>query len=223
MPKISIVLPSYNESENIKILIPQIKRGFPKAEILVVDDNSPDKTAKIAKNLGARVLVRNKKEGIGTALIEGYNAAKGDIIVSMDADCSIAVKDIHRLLEELRENDIVTGSKYSKRSKVEGFSTKMQEILSRFGNKFFVFFFNLPVDDVTLNFRAFRRETWRRFNLKEKTNVALLEMLVDAKRKKMKIGQIPIHFAKRNYGQSKMNLARLILLYFKYLMRAIFG
>ena len=222
MVKLSIILPTYNESENIKKIIPQIKEEFPKSEIIVVDDNSPDDTAKIAKRLGVKVILRKVKEGLGAALMDGYNNAAGDTIVSMDADCSISVKDIHKLLDKLRENDLVVGSKYSKESKAEGFSTKKQKILSILGNKFFVVFFRLPVDDVTLNFRAFSRETWKRLFLREKTNVFFLEMLVDAKRKNMKIAQIPIHFAKRRYGVSKTNLSKLMPLYFKYLMKTLF-
>jgi dolichol-phosphate mannosyltransferase len=218
---LSIILPTYNESENIKKLIPEIRKEFPESEIIVVDDNSPDRTAKVAKNLGAKVIVRKKKEGIGAALKDGYNAASNEVIVSMDADCSISVKDIYRLLEKLKTNDLVTGSKYSRESKAQGFASKRQKILSYLGNKFFIILFQLPVDDVTLNFRALTNKIWKQLNLKEKSNVFLLEMLIESKSKNMKIAQIPIVFYKRFYGKSKTNLKRLFLLYFKFLIKCI--
>jgi len=221
--KLSIVLPTYNESKNIRELIPKIKRKFQDSEIIVVDDNSPDGTAEIAKKLGVRVIVREKKEGLGVALAEGYNNAKGDIIVSMDADCSISVDEIDKLLEKLKEGyDLVVGSKYSKGSYAEGVGSAKKKFISFLGNKVIITFFKLPVDDVTLNFRAFSRDVWKKLNLFEKTNLFLLEMLVDAQSKNMKIAQIPTTFSKRKYGKSKTNLSNLIPLYLKYLIRYIF-
>jgi dolichol-phosphate mannosyltransferase len=220
---LSIILPTYNESKNINKLIPEIREEFPEAEIIVVDDNSPDGTAKVAESLGAKVILRKNKEGIGAALIDGYNAASNDVIVSMDADCSIAVKDIHRLLEKLKYNDLVVGSKYSKGSQAKGFESKRQMILSYLGNKFFITLFQLPVDDVTLNFRAFTQKTLHKLKLDEKTNVLLLQMLIEAKSKKIRIGQVPIIFSERNYGKSKTNLKILFPLYLKFLIRQTLG
>jgi dolichol-phosphate mannosyltransferase len=220
--KLSIILPTYNEAGNLVKLIPKTKKEFPKAEIIVVDDSSPDKTAEIAKKLKAKVILRKQKDGIGAAIKEGFDSAKGDILVSMDADCSINVKDIHRLLEKLQTNDIVVGSKYSRYSKAEGFSSAKQKIISRLGNKVITRLFKLPVDDVTLNFRALSKGTWQKLNLNEKTNVFFLEMLINAKSKKMKICQIPINFSKRVYGKSKTELSKLILLYSNYILKEIF-
>ena len=219
---LSIVLPTYNESENLKKLIPLLKKRFSEAEILVVDDKSPDKTAETARTLGARVIVREKKEGIGAALREGYNHAKGNIIVSMDADCSISVEDVPRLLEKLKSCDIAVGSKYSKGSTAEGFNSKAQKFFSIAGNKLFIWFFKLPVDDVTLNFRAFSKGTWKRLDLSEKTNVFFLEMLVKSKLKGLRIGQIPINFSKRYYGLSKTSILKLVPLYLKFLFKNFF-
>lgn len=220
---LSIILPTYNESENLKKLIPEIEQKFPQAEIIVVDDNSPDGTAEIAQTLGARVILRKKKEGIGAALKEGYDNASNEILVSMDADCSIQVEDIDRLIVKLDNYDLVVGSKYSKGSRAKGFSSKRQKILSYWGNKFFIIIFQLPVDDVTLNFRAMTKTTWQRLHLRQKSNVFLLEMLIDGKAKKIKIAQIPIFFADRFYGKSKTNLKVLFPLYFKFLLDRIFG
>jgi dolichol-phosphate mannosyltransferase len=220
---LSIILPTYNESENLKKLIPTIVAKYPGTEILVVDDSSPDGTAGVAKQLGARVIVRRNKQGIGAALKEGYDAAAGDILVSMDADCSIAVDDIDRLLEMLGTHELVIGSKYSKGSRAKGFSSKRQKILSYWGNKFFIILFQLPVDDVTLNFRAMTKGTWQRLDLKEKSNVFLLEMLIQSKARRIRIGQIPIFFSDRFYGKSKTNLKVLFPIYFKFLINRILG
>ena len=219
---LSIVLPTYNESENLKKLIPELAQKFPKSEIIVVDDNSPDGTAEVAQKLGARVILRKKKEGIGAALKEGYDSASNKILVSMDADCSIHVEDIDRLIGKLHNYDLVVGSKYSKGSRAKGFSSKRQKILSYWGNKFFIILFQLPVDDVTLNFRAMTKFTWQKLNLRQKSNVFLLEMLIDSKSKNIKIGQIPILFSHRFYGKSKTNLKVLFPLYFKFLLERIF-
>ena len=215
---LSIILPTYNESENLKKLIPEIEQKFPQSEIIVVDDNSPDGTAEVAQTLGAKVILRKKKEGIGAALKEGYNSASNDILVSMDADCSIDVEDINRLIGKLHNYDLVVGSKYSKGSRAKGFSSRRQKVLSYWGNKFFIILFRLPVDDITLNFRAMRKDTWYKLNLRQKSNVFLLEMLLESKSNNLKIGQIPIFFSNRFYGKSKTNLKVLFPLYFKFLI-----
>jgi dolichol-phosphate mannosyltransferase len=218
---LSIILPTYNESENLKVLIPEIQQNFKDADIIVVDDNSPDNTAKVAESLGVRVINRKRKEGLGAALKQGYNEARHEIIISMDADCSISVKDIFRVIEKLENNDLVVGSKYSKSSEARGFSSKKQKILSYLGNKFFIILFRLPVDDVTLNLRGFTKKVWNQLYLEEKSNVFLLEMLIEAKSKNMRIAQIPIVFSERQYGQSKTNLKKLFPLYFQFLLRVI--
>ena len=218
---LSIILPTYNESENLKVLIPEIQQNFKDADIIVVDDNSPDNTAKVAESLGVRVINRKRKEGLGAALKQGYNEARHEIIISMDADCSISVKDIFRVIEKLENNDLVVGSKYSKSSEARGFSSKKQKILSYLGNKFFIILFRLPVDDVTLNLRGFTKKVWNQLYLEEKSNVFLLEMLIEAKSKNMRIAQIPIVFSERQYGQSKTNLKKLFPLYFQFLLSVI--
>src|SRR3989344_6411840 len=217
--KLSIILPTFNERENIKELIPEIKKEFSDAEIIVGDDDSPDQTAITAERLGVKVIRRKNREGLGAALKDGYSNAKGDVLVSMGADCSISVKDVRFLLEGLKKYNIVIGSKYSKGSRAEGFASKLQKILSFLGNKGIKFIYGLKVDDVTLNFRAFKKATWEKLNLKEKTNVFLLEMLIDAKNKNLRIGQIPIIFSQRRYGESQTSLYKLMPLYIIYTIR----
>ncbi len=124
MPSLSIVLPTYNEKDNINILIPRIEETFNHInhEIIVVDDSSPDGTAWVSEELNKkygniRVIVREKKEGIGAAIREGYNNANNSIILSSDSDLSFLPSDMHRLYEKVQEGyDFVWGSKYSKGS-----------------------------------------------------------------------------------------------------------
>ncbi len=218
--KISVVLPTYNEASNIKELIPRLKKELPKAEIIVVDDNSPDGTAGIAKKHGARVILRKKKEGIGAALADGYKKARGDVIMSMDADCSIPVESVPVLLEKLKDNDLVVGSRYSKGGSPSG--RMLQRAISIMGNKAIKIMCGLPVDDVSLNFKAFRKESRKFFKFKEKTNVIGIEMILDAKSNNLKIGQIPIVFSERHSGKSKTKLSKLIPLYFSFFIRRMF-
>ncbi len=118
-PSLPIVLPTYNEKDNIKILIPRIEETFKHInhEIIVVDDNSPDGTARVPEELNEkygniRVIAREGKEGIGVAIREGYNNAHNSIILSSDSDLSFLSSDMYRLYEKVQEGyDFVWGSK----------------------------------------------------------------------------------------------------------------
>ncbi len=110
MPSLSIVLPTYNEKDNINILIPRIEETFNHInhEIIVIDDSSPDGTARVSEELNKKygnikVIVREKKEGIGAAIREGYNNANNSIILSSDSDLSFLPSDMHRLYEKVQE------------------------------------------------------------------------------------------------------------------------
>ncbi len=118
-PSLSIVLPTYNEKDNIKILIPRIEETLKHInhEIIVVDDNSLDGTARVSEELNEkygniRVIVRKEKEGIGVAIREEYNNASNSIILSSDSDLSFLPSDMYRLYEKVQEGyDFVWGSK----------------------------------------------------------------------------------------------------------------
>lgn len=220
--KLSIVLPTYNEAENLNKLIPEIKNEFPVAEIIIVDDNSPDGTAIVAEKLGAKVIRRETKEGIGAALRDGYNAASNDVIVSMDADCSMSVKDIHRLVAKLTDYDLVTGSKFSPGSQANCYQSRRHKFSSYWGNRFFTTLFRLPVDDATCSFRAVPKKVWNKLHLQEKTNVFFVEMLIEAQAMNFSIAQIPMFLTPRAYGSSKTNLRKLFLPYVKFLIKRIF-
>jgi len=216
--KLSVILPTYNEKENIKILIPKLEQLLKNrkisAEVLVVDDSSPDGTAKVAAALNKkykniRVLLREKKEGIGAALRYAYDRSDGDIILSMDADLSLDVEGIPKLIRKIESGyDVVVGSRYIKsgfyeKKKIE---TRIKNLFSTVGNKLIIFLLNLGIHDFSLNFRAIKKPVWKAIKTKEKVNVFLLEMIVKAKYSGYKIGEIPVVFKDRRYGKSKMNL-----------------
>jgi dolichol-phosphate mannosyltransferase len=215
-PSLSIILPTYNERGNIKILIQEIEKTFGQVnhEIIVVDDNSPDGTAKAAEELSKkfdniRVIVRKKKEGIGTAIREGYNSAKNSIILSSDSDLSFTLPDTYRLYEKIQEGyDLVWGSKYSKDSFYEPTTRqgKIKKWVSKNGNKIIRLATGIETSDFTANLRAIRRDAWVQIRTQEKTNTFLMEMILKCKYGGMRVTEIPVIFKARVYGESKFNL-----------------
>jgi len=214
MPYVSIILPTYNEAENIARLIPKleavIKKNGLNAEIVVADDNSPDGTAMIAQKLNKkygniRVLLRQKKEGIGAAMKDAYDFAKGDVLLSMDADLQLNAKDVLKLLKHIPKYDMVIGSKYLEpwRYQKRGFSNKMRYFISRYGNLYLSVVTRTPFRDFSLNFRALKKEVWYAIKPSDKRNFFFVEMIVQAHRKGFKIKEVPVEFKERLHGKSK--------------------
>jgi dolichol-phosphate mannosyltransferase len=231
---LSIVLPTYNERKNISILIPRIesffkKKGF-RFEIIVVDDSSPDGTFELSRKLNRKygnivTVVRKKKEGIGAALREGYDRARGDIIVSSDSDLSFEVADMLRLVEKIEEGyDLVVGSRHMNSSNYEKKKpgTKLKWFISFFGNKMVSAMSGVRIHDFSANFRAIRRRVWRSIETKEKTNSILMEMIVKTRYKGYKIAEIPVVFKDRLYGESKLQLGREAPKFFGKLVKIVF-
>ena len=217
--EVSIVLPCYNEKENLEILLPEIISKIGERindfEILVVDDSSPDGTAKFVSKLGeidprVKLVLREKKEGIGAALRHGYDEANGKIIASSDADLSFKVDDILRLIDKISEGfDLVVGSRHSKSSSYERrrIGTKIKGLVSTVGNSVIGFISGLGIRDFSANFRAIRREVWKAISVQEKTNSILLEMIMKCHYSGFKVTEIPVSFSERIHGESKLNLA----------------
>lgn len=177
-PSLSIVLPTYNEKDNIEILIPEIEKTFGHVnhEIIVVDDNSPDGTARVSEELNEtygniRVIVRERKEGIGAAIREGYNNANNSIILSSDADLSFIPSDMYRLYEKIQEGyDLVLGSRHSEYSFYEltTLNVRIKGWISKNGNRALRFITGTGISDFSANFRAIRREVWEQIKTREK-------------------------------------------------------
>jgi dolichol-phosphate mannosyltransferase len=216
---ISIVLPTYNERENIGILIPKLEDMLREknisGEIIVVDDSSPDGTAEVANGLNRRygnvkVVLRPNKEGIGAALRDGYNHASGDIIFSMDSDLSFDHGMIPQFLERLKSYDVVVGSRHASQGKYEKkkLGIFLKWLTSRSGNIALRVMSGVNIHDFSANFRGIRRDVWKSINTTDKTNSILFEMIILAKYKGYKVSEIPVAFGDRVHGESKLNLAR---------------
>ena len=216
--KVSIIIPTYNEKENITLFIPLIEKLFQKSsrlkEIIVVDDKSPDGTGeavlelnKIYKNI--HLITKEKKEGIGAALRVGYNAAIGDIILSSDADLSFSVEDMKKLVEKIDERyDLVVGARHLNEEDYQSnyVKTGIKRTISKYGNKIVALLLRYNIHDFSANFRAMKKEVWHSINTQENTNALLLEMIIKAHQKRFKVTEIPVMFKDRIYGQSKLNL-----------------
>lgn len=215
-PSLSIILPTYNERDNIKILIPEIEKTFGHVshEIIVVDDNSPDGTAKTSEELNKkygniRVIVRKKKEGIGAAIREGYNSARNSIILSSDSDLSFTLSDTYRLYVKIQEGyDLVWGSKYSRGSFYEPgtLGLRIKKWISKYGNKIIGIATGIKANDFTANLRAIKKDVWEQIDTQEKTNTFLMEMILKCKYGGFRVTEMPVTFNARIYGESKMNL-----------------
>jgi dolichol-phosphate mannosyltransferase len=216
---VSIILPCYNEKENLEVLLPEIIGKFNAKgidfEILIVDDSSPDGTPEFIEYFGSndprvKLVLREKKEGIGAALRHGYDVAIGEIILSSDADQSFKVDDMLRLVDKIGEGfDLVVGSRHSQSSSYERkrISTKIKGLVSSFGNSTISFISGLGIRDFSANFRAIKKEVWESISIKEKTNSILLEMIMKCHYGGHKVTEIPVSFSERIYGESKLNLA----------------
>jgi dolichol-phosphate mannosyltransferase len=211
-----VVIPTYNEKDNIEALIAAISAlSVLRLQILIVDDNSPDGTAGIVRSLQAahphvHLLVREKKDGLGQAYIHGFSHAleKGaSAIVQMDADFSHDPADIPRLLQKLGEVDLVIGSRYSHGISVINWPLR-RLLISIAGNVYARLITGLPYKDVTGGFRAWRSPALSAIKTNAiNANGYSFQIITTfrAWKKGFRIEEIPITFTERREGQSKMN------------------
>jgi dolichol-phosphate mannosyltransferase len=221
MPKTFVTIPTYNEAENIEALLKEIlSLGISDLYTVVIDDNSPDGTAKIAQNLaeenpGVKVLLRDKNRGRGLAGIAGFKFALeqgADYIIEMDADFSHNPKYLPALLKNIQNNDIVLGSRFVKGGKDvdRGPLRKATTFLARIYIRLML---GIKVRDITSGYRCFRRKALEKIGLDSLISTGpsiVSEILYRASLKGLKIQEIPIIFEDRKTGQTKLNL--LILL-----------
>ena len=233
--KILAISPTYNEKKNISELINRISLLPLEVDLLIVDDNSPDGTADIVKNImiqnkNTHILEREKKLGLGTAYCEGFQWAldRGyDLIVQIDADLSHNPDDILRMIEISKSSDLVIGSRYI--SGVNVINWPMRRLLlSYFANLYAKFLIRFPIKDSTGGFKCWHRKVLDSIDLKTINSQGYsfqIEMNFLAWVKGFKIQEIPIVFTERTVGESKMNrgiVIEAIWMVPKLLIRKIF-
>ncbi|MEO8264649.1 MAG: polyprenol monophosphomannose synthase [Ilumatobacteraceae bacterium] len=211
-----VVLPTYNEAENIVAFLRALRTAVPEADVLVVDDNSPDGTAALAEEVAAelgriKVLVRAGKQGLGAAYRHGFTTAFDEdyeTIISMDADFSHDPAAIPTMLQLVADHaDAVIGSRY-----VAGGATVdwplRRRLLSRWGNRYTAAILRLPVSDCTSGFRAYRASALRAID-PVSTTAEGYAFLTELARKLIANGsaivETPITFRDRQFGTSKMS------------------
>jgi len=211
-----IVIPTFNEAENLPHIVPQVLAQDPRLEVLVVDDNSPDGTGRIADEQAARnprvhVLHREGKLGLGTAYIRGFRWALErtyDYVFEMDADFSHDPAHLKEFLKAIEDADVVLGSRYLD-GKVTVVNWPMGRLmLSYCANIYARWITGLRIWDLTGGFKCFRRKVLETIDLSQVRSNGYafqIEMSVRAWRKGFKLRETPIVFVDRTEGQSKMN------------------
>ena len=211
-----VVVPTYNEAANLESLVKQIQQHASCLHILIVDDNSPDGTGKIADALSEQngstvsVIHRKQKEGLGPAYVQGFTHAleKGyDVILQMDADLSHDPSSLPVFLEQIRSADVVIGSRYLRGVSVLNWDFK-RLILSKLATQYIQIITRLPLSDATGGYNCWRRQTLEAIGFDGAFSNGYLfsaELKYKAYRKKFKLIEIPIVFTERDLGKSKMN------------------
>ena len=216
--QITVVIPTYNEAENLPKLVSALFSLPLDLHLLVVDDNSPDGTGQLAEDLAKQhpgridVLRRPGKMGLRSAYLNGFQKildSDADAIVQMDADFShdpIVLTEMAKLLET---NDVVLGSRYVAGGSVDVKWPIWRKWLSAFGNFYARTILGLPLHDVTTGYRMWRSETLKQMpfeRIQATGYIFLVEMIYLSHCLEFKIGEAPIYFADRRFGKSKMSL-----------------
>lgn len=209
-----VVIPTYNEAPNIEPVLERVRAAVPDADILVVDDGSPDGTGDLADKVADRdshvhVLHRTAKDGLGAAYVAGFGwglERAYDVFVEMDADGSHQAEELPRLLAGLDSADLVIGARWMRGGVVVNWPYR-RKLLSRGGNRYVRLALGMPVRDATGGFRAFRRATLEGVDLPTVTSQGYC-FQVDLTRRAFaagfRIAEVPITFVERVYGDSKM-------------------
>lgn len=231
-----VIIPTYNELENIPKLIPIVLAQDERIHLLIVDDNSPDGTANFVEgemktNERIHLLKREKKLGLGTAYIAGFRYALQngyDFIFEMDADFSHDPNELKNFLTEIKNYDLVLGSRYIHGIRVLNWPMR-RLLLSFFASVYTRVITGMPIRDATGGFKCFRRKVLETIDLdKVKSNgySFQIEMTFKAYSKGFKIKEIPIVFVDRIKGKSKMSkkiVREAVIMVWKLRLRQIFG
>ncbi len=210
-----MVVPTYNESENIEWIVARLRAAQPGVDVMIVDDNSPDGTGDIADRLAAAddavsVVHRTEKAGLGAAYLHGFDEALKagyDVIGEMDADGSHQPEQLQRLLDALRTADLVIGSRYVPGGSVVNWPIQ-RLALSRGGNLYVRLLLGIKIKDATAGYRLFRRATLEAIDLGAVRSTGYVFQTDLAHRTVahgLRVTEVPIEFVERERGDSKMS------------------
>ncbi|MDT0343761.1 polyprenol monophosphomannose synthase [Streptomyces litchfieldiae] len=213
--RVLVIIPTYNEADNLTPLVGRLRAAVPRCHILVADDNSPDGTGKIADEISdgddqVHVLHRPGKEGLGAAYVAGFRwgLERGyDVLVEMDGDGSHRPEELPRLLTALRDADLVLGSRWIPGGRIVNWP-KYRELLSRGGSAYSRLLLGLPARDVTGGFRAFRAHVLDPGLLADVESQGYcfqVDLLHRTLRAGHRVVEVPITFVEREHGDSKMS------------------
>jgi dolichol-phosphate mannosyltransferase len=213
--RVVMVVPTYNERDNLEWIVGRLRRCVPAADVLVVDDGSPDGTGELADRMAAEdpqvsVLHRATKAGLGAAYLEGFEVALGrgyDVVGEMDADGSHQPEQLPALLRALEHADLVIGSRWVTGGSVVNWPLS-RTVLSVGGNLYARLLLGLPVHDVTAGYRLFRRSTLESINLDSVESAGYIfqtDLAFRTVRAGLRVVEVPIQFVERVRGESKMS------------------
>jgi dolichol-phosphate mannosyltransferase len=218
--KVLIVIPTYNEKKNIQLLYLKIRRYVRDAQLLIVDDGSPDGTGAVADDLAKKdslvhVLHRPQKMGLGTAYVAGFQYAlkRGyKFVLAMDADLSHDPSNIPIMINLMKDYDLVIGSRYVKDGGMVNWGIG-RFLISKFANGFLKFVLDIRQKDCSGGYKCYRSDLLKGIHMERifsKGYAFQVEILYRALRLDAKIIEIPIIFVNRHEGESKLNLSELI-------------
>jgi dolichol-phosphate mannosyltransferase len=213
--RVVMVVPTYNEAENLDWVIGRLRAAEPAVDVLVVDDSSPDGTGALADQLAAtdpavHVLHRTAKNGLGAAYLAGFAWALDagyDVIGEMDADGSHQPEQLRRLLEALVDADLVIGSRYVPGGSVVNWPMR-REALSRGGNLYVRVLLGIAIRDATAGYRVFRRSALEKIDLGSVESAGYVfqtDLVTRCLRAGLTVREVPIEFIERVRGDSKMS------------------
>jgi dolichol-phosphate mannosyltransferase len=217
---VAVIIPTYNERDNLELIVTRVRASAPSVDVLIVDDNSPDGTGEIADKLAAsdtriHVMHRQGKSGLGTAYIAGFHWALDNgygVMVEMDADGSHDPADLPKMLTALESADLVIGSRYVPGGTVVNWP-KSREALSRGANVYVRLMLGISVHDATGGYRAYRADTLRSLGLDDVDSQGYcfqIDLTLRVVNSGGTVTEVPITFTERARGASKMSRSIII-------------
>jgi dolichol-phosphate mannosyltransferase len=213
--QVLVVIPTYNERDNIGKIVKRLHTALPDVHVLVVDDGSPDGTGQLADEMAAaddrvHVMHRTEKSGLGAAYVAGFQWAlerEYGVICEMDADGSHAPEQLHRLLDALPQADLVLGSRWVPGGEVVNWPAQ-RKFLSLGGSLYSRLALGANIRDMTGGYRAFRADTLRKLNLASVASAGYcfqIDLLWRTLELGFRVREVPITFLEREFGESKMS------------------